>query len=353
MESKKKWLAGIGFLAMAAFMLVSTTALMVSCSPTSIPTNPATPTHTPLPPTNTQTFTPTGTLTPINTTTPVVGATLAAGSIAFTGLTYNGDSQISFVATNNISSGTTIYFTNYSYDATLNALVDESTTSATASSNWTGTPSGNIVWESATYATTITEGTISYVTGPAGLSAYSQVVIGNTGDEANILQGGTVNNVAGASGDTWLVENHNGGGHKVLCWTGPGITVGASLPGGVTWLAAIIFGPDSWTSAGPIGQLCFWDSYLPPGLTSGANAIDLSGLWANSQDGNLGAYNSAAGGQNDNAVLNSCQNTLAGICTASNWAADANEPKGSVNMSGPIGMQACSSSAAGYTGLIN
>jgi hypothetical protein len=98
-----------------------------------------------------------------------------------------------------------------------------------------------------------------------------------------------------------------------------------------------------------VGQGAFWDSYLPPGLTVGVNAIDLSPLWAAN---NLAQYNvlntGTAPGQNDNAVLDSCQSTLLGIVTESHWTADGNQPKGSVNLTG-IAVTPCSSSA-GYTG---
>jgi hypothetical protein len=116
-------------------------------------------------------------------------------------------------------------------------------------------------------------------------------------------------------------------------------------------VAAIIFGPDSWTTSGSVGTGAFWDTYLPSGLTSGMNATDLSALWnGGSQDGNLGQYNvNGNNDQNQNAVLNNCENTLAGIVNPANWQADGNESKTKVILSG-TGLVPCSN--AGYTGLI-
>jgi hypothetical protein len=265
------------------------------------------------------TLTPTPCGYPGPTCTPVPANLPTAGSIAFTGLTFNGNSQISFVNTTALPSGQVLYFTNYSYDATVPGLVDES-------------------FNNGSTATTVVEGIISY-TAPAGeLAAYHQVVIGNTSDETNQLEGGAVANVVGASGDAWLVQNHNGYGQKVLAYC---------VSGGVTtWLGAALFGPDSWTTSGAIPAGNCWDSYLPPGLDS-TTSTDLSGLWATD---NLNQYASST--QNDNAILNSCQSTLAGIVNPANWVADGNQSKTAVNLSpvGPRPTGACTTGSGGYTG---
>ncbi len=262
------------------------------------------------------------------------------GAIAFTGLTFNGNSQFSFISTVSVSSGTTIFFTNESYDGTLNngtgGLVNESTT-ASASSTWTGTSPATVInWES--MATTVTEGVVAYIPPAGGLAPYTQVVIASTGNE---LQGGNATNISGGNGDSYLIFNHNGAGQKVLAF---------SVSAGVTtWLGAIIFGPDTWWQSidnnTPIPQYNFWDSYLPPGLNTVYTSIDLSSLWVS--DGLSNDNNSSD--QNDNAVLDSCQNTLVGIVNPNNWIADGNESKSKVSLN-PITGLSTQCSVAGYTG---
>jgi hypothetical protein len=262
---------------------------------------------------------------------------LSAGDVAFTGLTLNGNSQFSFVFTSDINPNVSVYFTNYTYDPNQGGFVDESTTDS-ASSNWPG--QGTIVWHS--MATTITEGTVLYTTSSSGLHAYTPIIISNTSNSSNSLQSGTVTAVDGNTGSAstpYLVFNHNGAGHKIFAYTASG--------GVTTFLAGLIFGPDSWTTSGTISLFNFWDSYLPTGLGS-TNSTDLSSLWASGQDGNLATFNNATQ-QNDNTALNSCQSTLAGIVNPSNWQADGNQSKTKVDLNG-IGLTACV--GAGYTGLI-
>lgn len=292
---------------------------LVSCSPQSVPSSGV-------------------------TIAPPVPGVFGSGAIAFTGLTFNGNSQFSFISTASVSAGTTIFFTNESYDGTLNGgtggLVDESTT-ASASSTWTGTSPATVVnWEGS-FATTITEGIIAYVPPAGGLAPYNQVVIGNTSDEPNQLQGGSVASVSGTSSHPYLVFNHNGAGHKVLAF---------SLSAGVTtWLGAVIFGPDTWWQSiannTPIPQYNFWDSYLPPSLNTIYTSIDLSGVWTND---NLSTDNNASD-QNDNAVLDSCQTGLSGIVNPNNWIADGNEGKSKVSLN-PVEGISSQCSVAGYTG---
>ncbi len=218
-----------------------------------------------------------------------------------------------------------IYFTNYSYDPTntsssIAPFVDESYSCC-------ATETGN--------GLTIIEGTVSYTAPAGGLAAYSQIVFGKTGTVAQ----GTMANIAGASGDLYLVLNHNGNGHKVLAFAASG--------GVTTYLAAIIFGPDSWTSSGSVTE--WWDSYLPPGLDS-TTSLDLSGLWTNDS---LNA-DEDVGLQNDNAILDSCQTTLSGIVDPLNWVADGDQSKTAVDLNpvGPAPTGACSAGSGGYTGAL-
>ena len=300
--------------------------------PTAVPTpwTGPSPTPTPLP-----CGYPGPTCTPTDTATP--GGGLNPGDITITGLTFNGDSEISFVSTTGLTAGQVLYFTNYSYDATVPGLVDESTTCCTSGSN-------NL---------TVTEGVISFTAGSGGLSAYNQVIIGNTGNQTNVLQGGAVASVTGNGGNPWLVFNHNGNGHKVLAYCVPSAGV-------TTWLTGVLFGPDSWQTSGSIGSSvsttvgtstvslpAFWDSYLPPGLNS-TNSTDLSGLWASD---NLNNFTDVSM-QNDNAVLDSCQNTLAGIVDPAHWAADGNQSKNNVKMNPPAAITPCAEGNGGFTGVL-
>ena len=260
------------------------------------------------------------------TPTATVAGTVGPGCINFTGLTYNGNSQFSFVSSVNLPVSQVIYFTNYSYDATAKGgsggLVDESFTNGSS-------------------ATTVIEGTLSYTASGTGLSAYSQVVIGNSSDSGgNQLQGGSVINVAGAGGNPYLVQNHNGYGHKVLSYIVPSA-------GTTTWLGAILFGPVSWVTSGSV-TAC-WQTYLPPGLAV-TNTTNLAGLWTSD---NLNQY--AATSQNDNAILNNCYSDQANILNPGNWVADGNQGKTAVCLY-PIGAEeagyptAICSSGGGYTG---
>jgi len=248
---------------------------------------------------------------PATTCTPTatVAGTVGPGCIAFTGLTYNGNTEISFVSTANLSTSQVVYFTNYSYDATANSgtggLVDESFTNSST-------------------ATTVVEGIISYTPSGSGLSSFSQVVIGNTSDTgSNQIQGGTIANVQGAGGNTYLVQNHNGYGHKVLAYMVPSA-------GTTTWLGAIVFGPSSWVTSGSV-TAC-WQTYLPPGLGV-TLATDLSGLWITD---NLNQYSTTS--QNDNAILNNCFTDMPNMINPANWVADGNQSKSGVCLY-PIGAE--------------
>ncbi len=364
---QKPAFGAIAALLMAAGSLAGTLAL-VSCnakiiSPVPAPTNTPTFTHTPMftptsTPTNlngytsTPTTTPTPTATNLNgyTSTPTASATPTAtnlagqnpGDIAFTGLTYNGNSEVAFVATTLIGPGQVIYFTNESYDASVTGLVNESF---------------NCCDDGAGNGLTIVEGVISYTVGGSGLSAYKQVVIGNPKDETQQLQGGTVAGVSGGygvtTGTSWLVNNHNGNGHKILAFAVPSA--------GVTdWLAGVIFGPDSWQTTGSINPSAnitiggavsatgpaFWDSYLPSALTSGTDAIDLSTLWNNDNLNN----DTPVADENDNAVVAGCQTSLSAIVSGT-WTADGNVGKSAAQLNPGIAVSPCPS-GGGFTGSL-
>jgi hypothetical protein len=305
----------------------ATNSFTVTNSPTI--TNTLTPTNTNIVGTNTFTGTPTLTGTPTNsptvTSSPTVTATIptsgSAGLVAFTAFIQNGSSEFSFVAPSGLAANQVVYFTNDSYDNTAGGLVAFATPD----------PSGAT-------GQGVTQGIISYTAPAAGLGAMVPVVISKTTNDANKLQGGTLVNVAGNLGDTFLVLNHNGEGEKILAFTIPSA--------GVTQYAAgLIFGPDTWKTSGTVTN--YWDSYMPPGLNSNY-ATDLSGIW--NTDGLSGFVTQG----NQNALLNTCETTLAGIVSPTNWVGDGNVPTGTLfldNAGSP--MTPCASGiSAGWTGTL-
>lgn len=330
-----------------------------------VPTAITTPNYTP---TVTSTPFPCGypaaTCTPTTTSTPLPYAPLAVGSIAFTGITSNGNEQISFVATSQVAPNTTIYFTNYTWDNTLNSntggFVDQSGTYISVPVTETlYSPTANnglggfaVTVLSSGVSNVITDGIIAYTTGSQGLAPYQQVVISHTSDAPDVLQGGSV---AGVNGyDNRLELSGNGGGQAVIAFT-----TSLSSPSTVTvnstntnFLGGLIFGPDTWyqnvSNGNSIPAGNYWDSYLPPGLSS-SSSTDLSGIW-NTDD--LNQYNNSAD-QNDNAVLQNCWSDLPDIVNPAHWIADGNAGKTHVNLSAPIPpMTGNCPGSAGYTGYL-
>ncbi len=268
---------------------------------------------------------------------------MIAGNIGITGFVRNGNSQFAFVNTTagTIPAGTVIYFTNYSFDASTQTLVSTNQT----------VPAG-----------AVTEGTVAYTVGAGGLAPYTTVIIGNFGNAVNQLQGGSVAlSNGGAAGAPWLIFNKNGSGDKVIAYVASSpISAGGSVTG-ATFLSAVIFGPDSWFSNSTAPVNCY-DSALPSGLTSGVNATDLSTLWNSST-----VITGASAGGNQNAVLSSCQTTLAGIVAPGNWTANVTAktafsltnsyahfgptalPTGTGTPTAPIGVASCAPNNAGNT----
>jgi hypothetical protein len=307
-----------------------TGTLPLSIFPTDTPTVTDTATETPTPggptdtptdsPTNSPTGNPTSTATLTATVTSTSLPSLSAGNIAFTAFVQNGSSEFAFAPTVNLSAGQVIYFTTDSYDGSISGLKNFTGADPNASGNG------------------VTEGTLSYTVGTGGLDAYTQVVISKTNNDPNSLQGGSLTALAGASTSNgpYLILNHNGEGHKIIAY---------SLSAGVTqYLAALIFGPDTWQTSGPVAN--WWDSYMPPGLSI-SNITDLSGLWSGDS---LGSFVTQG---NDNTVLNSCQNSLGGIVNPLNWAADGNVPTGSLALDTvTLILTSCTGGNAGWTGTM-
>lgn len=343
-KEKTKIVEGIKILILLAVLLTGAALSITACTPQQIVTGPGAPT-----PTVNPNYVPSSA-----TPNPV------AGSIVITAILRDGNSSISFFNTTALSSSTVIYFTNFSWDSTLNGgaggFVDESSQNATG-------------------PTTVSEGTVSYTPPGAGLPAYTQVVIGKTGTS---LAGGSVANlgynaVSGLSnnGNAYLYFNHNGLGDKVYVFEGT--SVAAGLPGGtagpstagITFVNAVIFGPNTWNAlqGGSIPVNDSWDSYLPfstaysysttssGGSTSTPTgtfpyfcALDLSPLF-----NAMGGQNSST--QNQNALLSSCvagsSNSLNTIETGSNWTGNALGASGFVIGGTGFGAS-CGGTSAGY-----
>jgi hypothetical protein len=278
------------------------------------------------------------------------GGSLGPGSIAFTGLSFNGDSQIAFVSTTALAANQTIYFTNYTCDNTLNELVDEDFSCCTSGKN----------------GVTVVEGVIAYNTGSSGLPAYNTVVIGNPSDETNVLgPSGSVSLVCGnvgATTDDYLIFNHNGNGQKAIAFI-TNSTLPSTPPistSGLTFLAAVNFGPVSFlpntSEPGPVAITSpesatvppFFETNYPPGLDS-TTSTDLAGYWTPSS--NLVADEVVAN-ENDIAILTGCITTLSSIVNPANWQVDGNEGKTSVNFSPAVVATPCASGGAGFNGTL-
>ncbi len=312
---------------------------------TNTPTNTVTSTRT-----NTVTDTPTNTSTNTTTNSPTSTPTtgtipnLNPGDVAFTGLLYNGCSEFDFVSTKPLGAGQTIFFTNQSYDDSLGGLatpaVGVTETAQVVLTDSVNTSQGGAITIST--KTGVTEGTVNYVTNATtGLSAYTQVSIASTSNDADQLQGGT------ASGN--LTFNHNGVGNKILAFT---------VSAGVTqYVGGVIFGPDSWQTSGSIGSQSvsgttypfFWDSCLPPGLDS-TTTTDLSTLWNNSSLGSFSALYDISTAQNDNALYTACTASLSSIVNPFNWEGDGNQSKTTLAPVNGVGVTICSV-GVGWTGL--
>jgi hypothetical protein len=207
----------------------------------------------------------------------------------------NAANQIGFVTNASIEAGVTIYITNLSWDSTYGQFSDQSQVANIT----TGTlPTGPI---------TEVEEVISYVVSNSGLAANTGIVIGRTEGSTitDNLQGGTVTNVAlfantSPSGTAlttsaselgspvtlaaalnFINSQYANGGH-LFAYTVPAGTVPSAanhyFPSGSAFTTGLIFGSDAFTAGSPAN---FYDSALPPGLTLGTNAVDLSGLYAN------------------------------------------------------------------------
>lgn len=310
MQMKKFIKENASFIALFFMLTIATASLMTACNAKVNPSSPgiATVTQTPIPPTNT----PNVSLTP-----------LPAGSIAFIGWARNGAGQFGFVPTVNLPSGTTIYFTDLSWDTTLNS------------------GSGGFSDQSVSIASKQVEvETLISVNLTAQINAGVSVFVGNTTDASNTANlsitniayfnnstsspnGSNLTGGAQAVTQTYLKQSGQGNGDKIIAFTCPytGSAPSSSnnyLPTGTVFTTAMIYGPDGWSSSA-ISH--YYDSGLPTGLTSGTNAVDLHQLWQDALTNfSTPMATAVAGGANENAMLNgtTCP-AYSSANTASNW----------------------------------
>ncbi len=261
--------------------------------------------------TNTPTITPTVTATASPTVTPTptnIPSGLLPGQVFFTGFITNGNAQQAFTAAVTLAAGTTIYLTNEAWDNTLTGLTTYSGETGNFVSSYTG---GN-----STSGTTYNpEYFLQYVTGgqiaPFTTVFSCQAKSGNLG--AGQLQSGDVFTSLGpgaASGGTsFLLDSTNATGDKLFAFTAANVNSSGVVTGPVTFLAGIIWGPDSWMS-GPIGAQNYYDSCLPQDLqgTGVTYATDLSQLF----NADSGYFNTA--NTNQCAAL-ACQGTSTNLTT--------------------------------------
>jgi hypothetical protein len=291
-----------------------------------------------------------GTLTGFSVTTKAQ-AQLGPGSIVITGVVTNGNSQFSFVPTTNISAGTTIYFSNWNWDNTANSNAggfDNNNPGATGTSNWPGTgTSGTLETWNSVNTTTIAGGIIGYLVPPStGLSAGTQVIISQNTANTN-LQGGSLVANSGGANTKGLTLNHNGAGQPIYAFITSQTTAVSRTTvtsSNATFLSAVLFGPDTWQTTGPILPNHFWDSVLPPGLTS-TTSTDLSTLWASGFGSNFLTT------QNVSAFVN-CQSdsSVASLTNPVFWSGNGNLSSSNFALF-PVatGVAACSANTGGFS----
>jgi hypothetical protein len=349
------------FTALFLILMTATTMLMTACQTTVNPASPGIATVT-----KTPTTTPTVTNTTVAnaTATPTAPTFPNPGSIDVIGWDHNANAEVGFIAASNIAGPATIYFTNLSWDKTLNTgaggFYDQSQTVTGGS------------------GVTEVEVIVSYAI-PSGqtLNANTPVYFGNTGSNAtNSLGAGTLANTAtfqnsspsgsaltGGSvvaADTFIPESKVFNGDKLLVFTVPsGTTVssGAVLSSGVpNFVNAIILGPDAFTSSA-LTSGNYWDSGLPSPLTTSGvtpNAVDLSTAWNDAKNsatyGTVFTASIASGQGNQNGALNAnvngCQSASWAACTSSYWSLNVGG-KTSVGFSPAVAGTNCS--VAGFT----
>lgn len=316
MQIKKFMKEKASLIALFLMLITGPMLTMTACKSTVNPSSPGIATAT-------STFTPTitSTKTPVPTATANTAVVpYSPGTIAFTAFIRNGNSQFAFVNTSGsaVTAGTTLYFTNLCFD----------TSAGTA---------GQFVDNSGTVgASPVTEGTVAYTVGTGGLNPFVPVVIGgvgtwlaNTGDTVSVVSDGS-SNLSALSlsiNPPALVFNHNNElGDKLYCYmASQAATVGGPLPANFGFITALYYGPynsgsSGWDVSGTSIGTSSINTCLPSTL-SASNSLDLSALWQNS------ALISGSTTGNQNAVLGTespftCQNTLAGIYTGSNWSGD-------------------------------
>lgn len=219
--------------------------------------------------------------------------TLSAGDMAIIGLNYDSSPyEMAIVNLVPLSSGTVVRITDYAYDETTSAFSTVSTGSASEGSiQWTLT--------SALAAGTVTKFTINPASGTPVITGLPGTVsvIGWTNTSTTACP-------SAAGGDNWFIfqgSSPTSVSTYVFAWCNPFATTHYSNP----QIAGQFLVPGS-------GLSNIFNSYLPPSLTLGTNAISLS-------------YDPSSGGYHgDNNVyigtrVGTKSAIMTAICTISNW----------------------------------
>ncbi len=224
--------------------------------------------------------------------------TLVAGDIAFTG--YNSSSygnNFSFVLLRTISSGTQINFTDIGWDPIMSSLHSVSS-------------DGVFTWTSSTMMTQFTEVTI--VIGASGTSITSVTATSGSAGTATAP-------TAGGNGGTGTGMVLSGAGDQILAFTGtqssPTFIAGIhcnsqTVPVGTSGVSTRAIWDDIQAGGIPYGANV---SHIPPGLTTGVNAVMIV-------DGSFLEYDVAKYNCTGAGTSSSISTLTAAINNVSNWS---------------------------------
>lgn len=321
MQSKKLTKTGAGFIAIFAILLMTTGLMMTACQSTVNPSSPGVATST-------KTFTPTPiiTSTPTATGTPNLALTpLPAGSIQFIGWVRNGAGQFGFISPSaTLPTGTVIYFTDLSWDSTLNSGAggwSDQSVSISSKNVEVETMISCTLTSPLSPNTPIFIGNPSDVTNGSGYTLANVVFFNNATASPNgsNLTGGITTGAAVTQ--IFMKQSGQGNGDKLFAFTCPAASVpslsNSYLPTGTVFTTAMIYAPTTWTSS---AITSYNTSGLPSGLTNGTTALDLHQLWQDALTNfSTPMATAVAGGGNENAFLNGATCPSGSPATNSNW----------------------------------
>ncbi len=281
----------------AAFIFIILAGIILlinACGGQSSPSSPsAAATATPVPSTN----------TPTPLTTPATN--LAAGDVAFLGFTTSGtaNDQFAFVILKAVTAGTQINITDQNWDGAKFSISDGGVIAWVADKNY---PAGTII-----QALPTTDGSKS-TTKAYAVNIYSAGVTYSNIATATVTPGTyAVNSSSPVSLVT--VSNTGGGitglsksGDQLFAYQGP--TTLAAPAAAVTFLGGFTYGAPWLTGTPTPTNATGANTYLPPGLTDGVNAMAITGPY-----GNGGYYNCASGSSGTEAAVGAL------LYNSSNW----------------------------------